>query len=117
MGKLRMAADGSSGVDVNYWESLLSQLKAHLARARLRDKHKENLKKKLELLKAEQNQEENDDGDDEEMEEEEKPASTRPTTEDEEEDEDDLEAQQRLFFPSEEEKLKNSKMKEYESMG
>ena len=109
--KLRMAADGSSGVDVNYWESLLSQLKAHLARARLRDKHKENLKKKLELLKAEQNQEENDDGDDEDMGEEEKPASTRPTTEDEEE-EDDLEAQQRLFFPSEEEKLKNSKMKE-----
>ena len=43
----------SEGLDVNYWESLLSQLKAHLARARLRDKHKENLRKKLELLKAE----------------------------------------------------------------
>ena len=41
-------------MDVGYWESLLSQLKAHLARARLRDKHSENLRRKLELLKAEQ---------------------------------------------------------------
>ncbi len=49
--KLQSRADG---LDVNYWESLLSQLKAHLARARLRDKHKDNLQKKLELLKAEQ---------------------------------------------------------------
>ncbi len=39
---------------MGYWESLLSQLKAHLARARLRDRHSENLRKKLELLKAEQ---------------------------------------------------------------
>jgi len=46
----------TDGLDVSYWESLLSQLKAHLARARLRDKHKENLKKKLEMLKAEQKQ-------------------------------------------------------------
>ena len=44
----------SEGVDVSYWESLLSQLKAHLARARLRDKHKDHLRQKLELLKAEQ---------------------------------------------------------------
>ncbi|KAF6214640.1 hypothetical protein GE061_009383 [Apolygus lucorum] len=43
------------GVDIGYWESLLSQLKAHMARARLRDKHQENLRKKLELLKAAQN--------------------------------------------------------------
>ena len=41
-------------MDVGYWESLLSQLKAHLARARLKDKHSENLRRKLELLKAEQ---------------------------------------------------------------
>ncbi|XKL67538.1 hypothetical protein PGB90_003029 [Kerria lacca] len=45
---------GEKGIDVGYWESLLSQLKAHMARARLRDRHQENLKKKLELLKAEQ---------------------------------------------------------------
>ncbi len=44
----------TDGLDINYWESLLSQLKAHLARARLRDKHKDNLRKKLQMLKAEQ---------------------------------------------------------------
>ncbi|XP_045777802.1 cactin [Maniola jurtina] len=42
------------GVDVPYWESLLSQLKAHMARARLRDRHQENLRRKLQLLKREQ---------------------------------------------------------------
>lgn len=42
------------GVDISYWESLLSQLKAHIARARLRDRHAGNLKRKLELLKAQQ---------------------------------------------------------------
>ncbi|XP_055530238.1 splicing factor Cactin [Wyeomyia smithii] len=42
------------GLDIGYWESLLSQLKAHMARARLRDRHQENLKHKLELLKKEQ---------------------------------------------------------------
>lgn len=44
----------SDGIDIGYWESLLSQLKAHMARARLRDRHQENLLKKLEVLKAEQ---------------------------------------------------------------
>lgn len=44
------------GVDIGYWESLLSQLKAHMARARLRDKHHENLKSKLALLKREQSE-------------------------------------------------------------
>lgn len=44
----------TDGLDVGYWESLLSQLKAHMARARLRDRHQENLKMKLELLKQEQ---------------------------------------------------------------
>lgn len=67
------------GIDIGYWESLLSQLKgifkfksltaffsnydmrklysfliAHMARARLRDRHQENLKKKLNILMAEQ---------------------------------------------------------------
>ncbi|KPI94495.1 Uncharacterized protein C19orf29 [Papilio xuthus] len=42
------------GVDVGYWESLLSQLKAHMARARLRDRHRTNLRRKLQLLKREQ---------------------------------------------------------------
>jgi hypothetical protein len=44
----------TDGLDVGYWESLLSQLKAHMARARLRDRHQDNLKMKLELLKREQ---------------------------------------------------------------
>lgn len=48
--KLSSKADG---VDIGYWESLLSQLKAHMARARLRDRHQSNLKAKLELLKRE----------------------------------------------------------------
>ncbi|XP_058837162.1 splicing factor Cactin [Topomyia yanbarensis] len=42
------------GLDIGYWESLLSQLKAHMARARLRDRHQENLRNKLEMLKQEQ---------------------------------------------------------------
>ncbi|KAL0278396.1 UNVERIFIED_CONTAM: hypothetical protein PYX00_000227 [Menopon gallinae] len=44
----------SDGIDIGYWESLLSQLKAHMARARLRDRHQDNLRRKLEMLKAEQ---------------------------------------------------------------
>jgi len=47
-------AQKSEGLDISYWESLLSQLKAHTARARLRDKHQQNLRSKLALLKAEQ---------------------------------------------------------------
>lgn len=42
------------GVDIGYWESLLSQLKAHRARARLRERHRHNLRRKLQLLKREQ---------------------------------------------------------------
>lgn len=45
---------GEEGVDVGYWESLMSQLKAHIARARLRDRHQENLRRKLFQLKQEQ---------------------------------------------------------------
>lgn len=44
----------AEGIDIAYWESLLSNLKAHMARARLRDRHQESLKSKLELLKREQ---------------------------------------------------------------
>ena len=51
-------AQRSEGIDVGYWESLLSQLKAHLARARLRDRHSENLRRKLALLEAEQGMDE-----------------------------------------------------------
>jgi hypothetical protein len=40
-----------SGIDIGYWESLLSQLKAHMARARLKDRHTKVLYKKLQTLK------------------------------------------------------------------
>lgn len=42
------------GVDVSYWETLLGPLKAHMARARLRDRHQEALKRRLKKLKEEQ---------------------------------------------------------------
>lgn len=71
----------ADGLDVGYWESLLSQLKAHMARARLRDKHQENLKQKLEVLKREQEEsllikEESEDEEEIEI----KPASPQPGT-------------------------------------
>ncbi|KAF5291323.1 hypothetical protein FQA39_LY03474 [Lamprigera yunnana] len=49
--KIHSKADG---IDIGYWESLSSQLKAHMARARLRDRHQDNLRRKLQVLKAEQ---------------------------------------------------------------
>ncbi|XP_039253624.2 splicing factor Cactin-like [Styela clava] len=49
----RIKAGGSS-LDVGYWESLLSQLKAYMAKARLRDSHQELLKSKLYKLKLDQ---------------------------------------------------------------
>lgn len=38
---------------VGYWESLLQQLKAHVARTRLYERHQEQLQRKLYKLKAE----------------------------------------------------------------
>ncbi|KAK2156039.1 hypothetical protein LSH36_223g02000 [Paralvinella palmiformis] len=45
---------GGEGVDIGYWESLLEQLKAHIARTRLREKHQDQLRRKLFKLKQEQ---------------------------------------------------------------
>ncbi|XP_060073611.1 splicing factor Cactin-like [Ylistrum balloti] len=45
---------GGEGVDVGYWESLLQQLKAHIARTRLRERHQDVLRQKLFKLKQEQ---------------------------------------------------------------
>ncbi|XP_035233740.1 cactin-like, partial [Stegodyphus dumicola] len=42
------------GVDISYWETLLSRLNAYMARARLRERHEENLRHKLYKLKKEQ---------------------------------------------------------------
>ncbi|CAF4912397.1 unnamed protein product, partial [Rotaria magnacalcarata] len=46
--------ENEKGIDIAYWESLLSQLQAHMARARLRDRHQLTLKRKLQKIKQEQ---------------------------------------------------------------
>ena len=44
---------GGEGIDVGYWESLVQQLKAHMAKTRLRERHQEVLRQKLFKLKQE----------------------------------------------------------------
>jgi hypothetical protein len=68
----------------------LSQLKAHMARSRLRDKHQENLKLKLEMLKREQEQNVKKEEDDEiEYTDSPKPGTSRTATKPDEESEED----------------------------
>lgn len=43
-------ASREEGIDIGYWETLLSRLKAQIARARLREFHDENLKKRKSLI-------------------------------------------------------------------
>uniref|UniRef100_A0A8C0QQZ0 Splicing factor Cactin n=1 Tax=Canis lupus familiaris TaxID=9615 RepID=A0A8C0QQZ0_CANLF len=50
-GKIRA---GGPNLDMGYWESLLQQLRAHMARARLRERHQDVLRQKLYKLKQEQ---------------------------------------------------------------
>ncbi|XP_034360892.2 splicing factor Cactin [Arvicanthis niloticus] len=50
-GKIRA---GGPNLDMGYWESLLQQLRAHMARARLRERHQDVLRQKLFKLKREQ---------------------------------------------------------------
>lgn len=45
---------GGPNLDVGYWESLLQRLHAHMARARLRERHQDRLQQKLYKLKQEQ---------------------------------------------------------------
>ncbi|XP_015927341.1 splicing factor Cactin [Parasteatoda tepidariorum] len=47
-------AERGEGLDISYWETLLSRLNAYMARARLRERHEENLRHKLYKLKQEQ---------------------------------------------------------------
>lgn len=47
-------ASRQEGIDISYWETLHSHIKAEIARARLRDRHAVNLRQKLEILKAQQ---------------------------------------------------------------
>ncbi|XP_043909800.1 cactin [Protopterus annectens] len=50
-GKIRA---GGPNLDIGYWETLLQQLKAYMARARLRERHQDVLRQKLYKLKQEQ---------------------------------------------------------------
>ncbi|XP_040587568.1 cactin-like [Mesocricetus auratus] len=50
-GKIRA---GGPNLDMGYWESLLQLLRAHMARARLRERHQDVLRQKLFRLKQEQ---------------------------------------------------------------
>ncbi|CAF1239938.1 unnamed protein product [Rotaria magnacalcarata] len=52
--RIRSKIENEKGIDIAYWESLLSQLQAHMARARLRDRHQLTLKRKLQKIKQEQ---------------------------------------------------------------
>ncbi|XP_052785051.1 splicing factor Cactin-like [Mya arenaria] len=52
--QMKKKLQGGEGVDVGYWESLLQQLKAHMAKTRLRERHQEVLRRKLFKLKQEQ---------------------------------------------------------------
>lgn len=45
---------GGPNLDIGYWESLLQQLRAYMARARLRERHQDVLRQKLYKLKQEQ---------------------------------------------------------------
>ncbi|KJE96353.1 cactin [Capsaspora owczarzaki ATCC 30864] len=47
----KIAASGTTGVDVEYWETLAVKLKVHMAHARLRDSHMQMLKRMLAELK------------------------------------------------------------------
>lgn len=57
--QMKKKLEGGEGVDVGYWESLLQQLKAHMAKTRLMERHQENLRRKLFKLKQEQGIESN----------------------------------------------------------
>ena len=50
---IKRKIDSEVGIDIGYWESLLSQLKAHMARARLKERHQKLLHEKLDKLKKE----------------------------------------------------------------
>ena len=52
--RIKSKIENETGIDIGYWESLLSQLQAHMARARLHDRHQLTLKRKLQKIKQEQ---------------------------------------------------------------
>ncbi|CAF0986658.1 unnamed protein product [Didymodactylos carnosus] len=52
--RIKSKIEKEKEIDIGYWESLLVQLQAHMARARLKDRHQFNLRKKLRQIKDEQ---------------------------------------------------------------
>ena len=50
---IKKKIDDETCIDIGYWESLLAQLKAHMARARLRERHKKLMQDKFSSLKKE----------------------------------------------------------------
>ena len=52
--RIKSKIENDTGIDIAYWESLLAQLQAHMARARLHDRHQLTLKRKLQKIKQEQ---------------------------------------------------------------
>jgi len=80
--KERIKSGGS--IDVGYWESLVQQSEAYVAKARLKEAHQKLLKKKLEEIKMESNidkmPEEGQDESEKEDEESEEPETAGPST-------------------------------------
>jgi hypothetical protein len=87
-----------AGIDIGYWESLLAQLKAHMARARLRDRHQKVLNDKLTTLRKQQGI-----SDDKRIKQEPK---ERKKSKDKDEDEDEFEKRMNERIKREEAKLK-----------
>ena len=51
---IRLKVNNENDIDINYWESLLAELKVSIAKTRLKDAHIKVLKQKLDRLKREQ---------------------------------------------------------------
>ncbi|CAF1448352.1 unnamed protein product [Rotaria sordida] len=52
---IRSKIGNEKDIDISYWESILSQLKIHMARTRLRDQYQLKLARKFQKIKEEQN--------------------------------------------------------------
>lgn len=52
---IRFKVNNENDIDINYWESLLAELKVSIAKTRLKERHMKVLKQKLKRLKREQN--------------------------------------------------------------
>ena len=51
----RKIASNEEGIDIGYWETLLSRLKAHISRARLKEMHEQNLISRANRIYNDQN--------------------------------------------------------------